>query len=277
MVEVGEYVPESGEVAVIGDSCSDVLIEEMTKEIDSLKSGDQAVSMMGGLVRGQVQTWIQMGGVLQRMRDEGWLAGCGFFEEMAEVRFGIRKSTAYDLMAIYRTLRQVNLTRKDMQELGLTKLRMLCRHAPSEKFSTEEFSKRLENAKGMTTRKLADQLKKESPPNPANETKTLVFKPHPDQYENIRNALDKIKDQGDTDHDTVALDYICMEYLGGPALPMAVHLRAIGLAETLALLSEHDPKSDPEFIVVDYLKELGESKALGLLHKAFPDLELPAA
>ena len=93
----------------------------------------------------------------------------------------------------------------------------------------------------------------------------------------INNAIERVIEQGSAKSVTEALCLICIEHTGGPALVKAINLAEIGLGETLALLSEHDPKSDPEFIVVDYLKELGESKALGLLHKAFPDLELPAA
>ncbi len=47
----------------------------------------------------------------------------------------------------------------------------------------------------------------------ASKRKTLTFKPHDDQFQTIKAALDKCKQESGTKHDTVALEYICLDYL----------------------------------------------------------------
>jgi hypothetical protein len=44
---------------------------------------------------------------------------------------------------------------------------------------------------------------------------TKTFKLHPDQKELVEEMLTKAKDEGNTEFDTVALEYVAQNYIGG--------------------------------------------------------------
>jgi hypothetical protein len=76
---------------------------------------------------------------------------------------------------------------------------------------------------------------------------SMTFKMHDDQKEVVTEALDKAKEESKTEHNNVALEAICLDYLSGPSQPMieASHEEAAAAAageptlEGLRALMEH--------------------------------------
>ncbi len=246
------------------------------KEIEALHSKSQAIDMMTKLLADETKNWIQQGGILLKMKENGWTDDYNSIEEMAQDLFQFGKTKAYEIIFSYRMVRDGKLSWEVADALGPSKLRLLCRMARAGKWSAEEFSARAEYAKPLTCKKLKSELDQLNGSTNGDGPKFLTFKPYPGQLANINNAIERVIEQGSAKSVTEALNLICIEHTGGPDLVKAIDLAEVGLAKTLALLSEHDPESDPENIVVEYLHELGEDRALALVHKAFPDLELPA-
>ena len=70
-----------------------------------------------------------------------------------------------------------------------------------------------------------------------------TFKVHEDQKATIEAAVSKAKEQGSTQSDSVALEYICSDFLGSQTIPQK-------------------------------LKSMGIEAALGALEKAFPNAKI---
>jgi hypothetical protein len=168
--------------------------------------------------------WFQMGGLLTRMKDEGWHHGCGSFQEMVEAEFGFGISKAKYLIQIYRYLLEADITWDMVEGLGWSKMRLLCSHAIREGWSYEASATRVAEAKDMSYKALEKHLKGTtlSGPDAPDKLETLTFKAYPEQAEIIHAALGLAKYQSGTDSPTKALEYISMEHLGNPPAPAPV-------------------------------------------------------
>jgi hypothetical protein len=88
----------------------------------------------------------------------------------------------------------------------------------------------------------------------------MTFKLHGDQKDVIRAALEKAKEIGDTQNDTVALEYIATQFLAPPSIQPA--------AQSVAVV-QVDGQSMPEVF-----KQAGYMAVLEAFEAAFPDIEL---
>lgn len=166
---------------------------------------------------------FRLGGILSRIASMGWFMDKGF-ENMkqyidSETDMGYRK--ARYLIGIYTGLVESGVTWDQVKHLGWTKLKDLAPH-----LTKENVDDWLLAVNGLTTLQIQDLIKKrtaavkegdsaapaatESP-----KTTTMTFKLHEDQKATIREALDKCKHETGTEVDTVALENICLDYLGG--------------------------------------------------------------
>jgi len=156
--------------------------------------------------------WSQfrLGGILGKIRSEGWFGEHTSFTELCEIGYGINIRKAEYLMRNYIWAVEGNLTSKQINSLTWTKLRLLAQHVPY-----KEAKKWAKKAKNLTNTDLEAELKSlssEDGPS-AEKTTTLIFKPHDDQREIIDKAIDRAKEQGGTKYGTVALYYICLDFL----------------------------------------------------------------
>ena len=78
---------------------------------------------------------------------------------------------------------------------------------------------------------------------------TRSFKVHEDQKVTIDTALAKAKEQSGTTVDTAALEFICLDYLGGQSLPKK--LKSIGIEAALEALDKAFPNANIEVEITE--------------------------
>ena len=78
---------------------------------------------------------------------------------------------------------------------------------------------------------------------------TRTFKVHEDQKATIDTALAKAKEQSGTTVDTAALEFICLDYLGGQSLPQK--LKSIGIEAALEALEKAFPNANIEVEITE--------------------------
>ena len=78
---------------------------------------------------------------------------------------------------------------------------------------------------------------------------TRSFKVHEDQKATIDTALAKAKEQSGTTVDTAALEFICLDYLGGQSLPQK--LKSIGIEAALDALEKAFPNANIEVEITE--------------------------
>jgi hypothetical protein len=148
----------------------------------------------------------------------------------------------------------------------------------------KEFSAHAEKAKSMNYVKLQGYLDTLTLPAPANDgpplghednpppqedgpadlgpepqgtqTTTVTFKPHQDQYQIVRAALNKAMKAMDTECQTVALDHICIDYLSHGADP-----------------ADPDQVAADEELLIRLFKKMDRERILILLGETFPDID----
>ena len=129
--------------------------------IENLKCEEAAFANMHALMLDQALNWFQIGGTLLQMKENGWFADHVSFAEMTWSEFGFKKSKAYHLINIYKTLLDAGLSWNEVEELGWPKMRLICTKAVSAKFDHEQFSKILKTAKALKYVELEASLRAE--------------------------------------------------------------------------------------------------------------------
>ncbi len=254
--------------------------------VENLPDEATALARAKKLVLDQGLNKFTLGGILQRIKEEQWFAGHATFGELCEHEFGFSQPQGYRLIQVYNALLDAHLTWAEVEELGWSKVALMC-----SKLSPDKFSTRVEEFKAMTyleaKTKLAGEGVDDGPPAP--KAKILTFKPHDDQSEIIKSALDKCKKESGTKYDTVALEYICLDYISPskkqvPDKPdtaanhadkvFVERLHSLGIAESLNRLAELDPSADPESLVIAFFQDTGAEHVHALFETAFPDHDI---
>ena len=158
---------------------------------------------------------FELGGHLSKIENENWFGEHSTLGEYAFGELGFRKTKAYGLVIIYKTLLDLEIPWSVVEELGSTKVTLLCAKHNAGALNDDDFMEMLEDSKTMTCKELTAELKGILVPGSSGAPKVLTFKPHPDQMETIQAALVKAKDEGNTKVDTVALEYICLDHNSG--------------------------------------------------------------
>jgi len=233
--------------------------------VQELENMNQAATLKG--VRACLETAgysnFQLGGLLQRIQEEGWWDNGEHesFKDFIQAEYGLGLRKAAYLMAIYTGLVESGVKWEQVQALGWTKLRELV-----SMLTVDNVDEWVEKAKEMTTLQLIEYIKaekaqgkgdKDAPTKEeAQKIKTKTFKLHADQLETVDTALERAREEGETEYDTVALDYICMRYLSNDA----------GKAKTTK-----PPTLEKQF------KEAGVDKVLEAFEEAFPECNITVA
>jgi hypothetical protein len=85
---------------------------------------------------------------------------------------------------------------------------------------------------------------------PTPEVTVKTFKVHADQKKTIDAALDKAKKASGTTVDTVALEFICLDYLaGGETKPLDKQLAGLDLEKAIAVFEKAFPQTSLEVTV----------------------------
>jgi hypothetical protein len=245
-----EEKQKSKKVAKVADK-GDVIVstahtmENLTKE--------KAYALAQQLAENVEFTFFQLGGVLSVIQSHGWYHDEGYetFRDFVEAEYGLQYRKAVYLIAIYNGLVESGVPWEKVKHLGWTKLKELAHILTPT--NVDEWMGKVD---GLTVLQLQQLLKSSGSPDveagvepqqEANKITTLTIKVHSDQKEVIREAIEKAKTESATEYDSVALENICMQYLGEPS-------------------KQRD--------LVAEMKSRGPMEILNVFEAAFPEVEL---
>lgn len=257
-VTVATETPDTVEKVETQSNQVEDLIVSTVKEIEAMKE-DKAFSMVPKLLDNIDHDYFRLGGVMAHIQSEGWFMDKGHenFRAYIENECGIAYRKSMYLIAIYNGLVASGVAWEDVRSIGWTKLKEIAAI-----LTPENVKEWVSLAGDMTVLQLQDYIRAKSAGSESassaeksevtepKKVSTMTFKVHEDQKATIREALDKCKHESGTETDTVALEYICLDYLGGtPVLKSVPSLKDMMIGKS----------------VEEVLEVLGE---------AFPDLEM---
>lgn len=233
-------------VGVVGEVIDPDPISTFNHKLGMLSEAEAAPLARHLLDQGDFNDF-QAGGIFAKVQDEGWFGGHPNFRGWVEAEFGMDYRKAAYLANIYRKIVEANVKWSDVAGVGWTKLKELV------PILTSANAKHWAQIAGsMTTLQLNASVKQAVlqaqgqgaaadgavPENKASVVTTKTFKVHQDQKEVIQQALNIAKNKLGTDVDTVALEHICIGYIGAPveAAPTKVAPTKESLAQTFAAL-----------------------------------------
>lgn len=210
----------STEVAKIvhGEIVSDDLIVDIVHTVENLKE-KEARDLVIQLREGAEFTFFKLGGVLSIIQANGWFEPYGSFRDYVEKEHGINYRRAMYWIAIYNGIVESGVPWSKVKHLGWTKLKEI---VPV--LTTENVNHWVKIAEQQTTLQLIETVKNSQKKNEiegggaeqqAKTVTTKTFKVHDDQKATIEAAIEKAKGVSQTSADTVALEYICLDYLNG--------------------------------------------------------------
>ena len=209
------------------------------------------------------------GGILKRIRDEGWCKACGYpsFSQFLDKQ-GIAKSTAYAHIELYERITDSGVSWADVKSVGWTKVRYLARHLTEDNIAVW-----IKLASELTVVELRQLLEKQDQdaiyalgakastqvdtsgvdlfpvPKESKQKHRFSVPLHEDQWETVETALKIAKTQTESPYDNVALEMICLNFL----------------AEV------HKEFGDSHFFKVA-VKHAGREKMIHLICDIWPDL-----
>jgi len=252
-----EEVKESVAQDVVPTEAEDLIVKTV-HEIENMKE-DKALKLVPTLLDNIDHDYFRLGGVFSVIQAQGWYMDKGFdsFRSFVEADCGMAYRKAMYLIQIYNGLVESGVEWNQVKHLGWTKLKEL-----STILTTANVDEWVLASEGLTVLQLQELIKAQTAgensdaPAPssseAKKTSTMTFKVHKDQKEVIREALDKAKHETGTEVDTVALENICLSYLGGSSKLSKIPT----LAELMAGKSAEE--------------------VLGCFGDVFPDVTIPA-
>ena len=196
---------------------------------------------------------FHMGGLLQRVIDNGWFGDYESFGEYVFETFGFKERKARYLIEIYASLVTNMIPYAKVKGLGWTKLKELARFLTKE--NVDEWVKKVEGLSVSEVKALIASEKDGDDVSlkPTSDTVSMNFKLHPDQTAIVESAMNLAKVNADTEFDNVALETICAEYVQP---------------------NEKQPAQITEDMIIKYLKSTDVNKAVGLVQKAHPNLQV---
>jgi hypothetical protein len=194
----------------------DDLIIDIVQTVENLKE-KEARELVVQLCEGAEFTFFKLGGVLSVIQANGWYAPYGSFKDYVETERGINYRTARYWISIYNGIVESGVPWVKVKHLGWTKLKEI---VPV--LTLDNVDHWVAVAEKQTTLQLIETVKKAQLPGEMSEADgeaktvtTKTFKVHDDQRATIEAALAKCREIAQTQVDTVALEYICLDYLNG--------------------------------------------------------------
>lgn len=215
-----EVVVEKVDTSAAASVESDLIVKT-AHEVENLKE-DKALALVPKLMDTIDHDYFKLGGVLSVIQAQGWYMDKGFenFRGYVEGECGMAYRKAMYLIQIYNGLVASGVKWEDVKHLGWTKLKEL-----SSILSPDNVAEWVGIAENMTVIQLQEYISKQTAGTTeagakesaaeSKKTTTMTFKVHEDQKATIREALDKVKHETGTESDTVALEHMALDYLGG--------------------------------------------------------------
>jgi len=229
--------PKSGSIEVPGED----VLSDLVHEVENMKE-QEAREMAKVLGNETEMTLFKLGGVLSVIQANGWFEPYGSFRDYVEKELGMHYRKATYWVSIYNHLAESKVPWDKVKGLGWTKLKEI-----AEVLTVDNVDEWVQIAQSQTTLQLIETVKahkqkgapKAIEDQSAKTVTTVTFKVHEDQKETIKAALAKAKEDSGTTVDTAALEFICLDYLGGQS--MAQRLQKMGLDAALEALEKAFP------------------------------------
>jgi len=193
---------------------------DMVHDIENTKE-TEAVAEIAKLMEETEVRSFRIGGLLSLVQANGWYQPFASFREFVETKYGIGYRKAIYWIEIYNRLSNSGIPWEKVKDLGWTKLQII-----AVVLTPENVDEWVGVAKSQNTVTLIETVKNAKAKNAqqaiTDETSktvtTMSFKVHTDQKATIDAAVEKAKSQSGTAAATVALEFICLDFLGGASL-----------------------------------------------------------
>lgn len=212
------------EQAQEGEILGPDLITDTVKEIENL-SEEQAKPLALELIGKSDFNSFKLGGVLARIMENKWFAPAQDFKSFVEAEYGFSVRKAFYLISLYKGLCNLGLPWEDLKQVGWNKLKELVPVINNDN-AQEWLAKAadpsmtvLKLAAAVADAKKAIDAPADAPTEASQPVVKKTFSLHSDQQQSLQQALEKAKKASGTDVDTVALDYIMLDYLGNTEKP----------------------------------------------------------
>lgn len=220
------------------------VLSDLVHEIENMKE-DEARHMVASLNNETEMTMFKLGGVLSLIQANGWYQPYASFREFVEKDLGMHYRKATYWSAIYNHLAESKVPWEKVKGIGWTKLKEI-----AEVLTVDNVDDWVKIAQSQTTLQLIETVKahkqKDSPKALEDQSSktvtTMTFKVHEDQKETVKAAIAKAKDDSGTTVDTAALEFICLDFLGGQS--MADRLKKMGLEAALEAVEKAFPNTN---------------------------------
>ena len=251
---------------------TDDLIVNVSHEVENYTK-DKAITTVKTLSEDIEFSYFKVGGILNRINEEGWYAEDGFakFSDFVEATFGIKRTKAMYLINIYNGLLTSGVAWEDVKGVGWAKLKEIV-----SVLTKKNVKGWVKKANDMTVLQLTEYVKQHKAGEGGGSdadgdsgvptVSSMTFKLHGDQKEVVIGALDKAKTESKTEHNNVALESICMDYLAGPSAPTT------DKAEAPA--KDADPSLDA---LKTYMENFNYIQVLETFEKVWPDIDVTVA
>ena len=202
------------------------LAKEVKSQVHALELLRAALDAVGCLE-------LLLGGLLWRIRQEGWYAPHETFAEFCAHVCGFRVRKAQYLIRNYEFVVEAGVPWDQLDGVSWTKLREV-----AARVEPKDLVAWLPKAKDLTVEGLKQALveAKADPGEVATKKMTIPFWVFPDEWKNMKIAIDQAKKAKDVKHDHQAIEGICIEYMGTPVSGEAAKLLTVKAACQRALL-----------------------------------------
>lgn len=248
-------------------SGSDLIVDRV-HEIENLTKAD-ALTRVDELEDRHEMTYFEIGGVLSVIWKNGWFDPYSSFDEWVENKTAMRRAKARALIQIYDAIANSGVTWEQVKHIRWTKPRAIARVLTKENAShwielasnhlRMELKALVKNHLAATGTKIAGA---------SNPTHVKTFKFHDDQHDTVEAAIEKAKKSSGTPYDSAALEFVCLDYLGGQT--KAQRLRAVGpVSGAKAVIDAYAGEALNAFV-----KSVGVEKLLQAISDAAPNLDI---
>ena len=196
------------------------VLQDIVHEIENMKE-KEALAQIGLLTEQTEMTFFRLGGILSLVQSNSWYTPYTTFRQFVETEHGIGYHKATYFIQIYNCLVESGVPWEKVKSVGWTKLKEIAKV-----INNDNVDQWVKVASEQNTITLIDTVKKflaqgaqvaiEDQTSKTVTTKT--FKVHEEQKIAIEAAITKAKEATGTQVDTAALEFICLDYLGGMTL-----------------------------------------------------------
>lgn len=218
-------------------------LHHLIAEIDSLDETD-ALGSVGRLADQSEVALFRLGGVLARLKAEGWPESRGSFKEFVEAEHGIPYGKAVQWMALYGQLARSEVAWEKVRRLGWSKLKEI-----AGVITPDNVDEWVAIAQASTTRTLIARVaehknagaRKAIAHDGAEAVTRMSFSLRPAQKGAIQAAIEKARTDGGARAPAVALETICANYLSGATFDHEA--KAMGLEACVKVIESAYPNA----------------------------------